>query len=267
MLPLIVNKVFNEPWLIDPHTHRAIQETLINHIQGGESLKVGDAPVDDSKRKPYFIAGSTAIVTMKGMIGKHLSGLEMACGGCSIDHVMAQLRAAVNDSDVKNIMLHINSPGGRLPGVPEAGEEIRDLTAQKDIFAYTETLCASAGYWIASQCTKIICTPSSKLGSIGVYMALVDKTAKMEKDGVNLKIFEAGKHKAMGLRPLTDEEATMIQDSVDKTHEQFKAVVNIRRNIAADVMEGLVYNGEQSIENNLADALVLNMHEALEIIG
>lgn len=265
MYPLILNKVFNHTWLIEPETHKAIQQTLLSHIQDND-IKLNHGSVSSQDDKPYYLAGDTAIINMFGVVGKYLSNLEMACGGLSLDSSLNLIEKAAADSEVKNILLNFDSPGGTDTGVFEFSKRLSDLTQLKPIYAFTETKMCSAAYWMASKCTGIIATPSAKVGSIGVYMAMLDSSQKSEREGVKMYLFEAGKHKAVGLRPPTEEEVKMIQKRVDDLHTQFKTEVNEKRAISDEYMEGLVYSGQETIESGLVDSLVYSLSEALEII-
>jgi protease-4 len=265
MYPLIMNKVFNEPWLIDVKTHHAIQQTLINRIQGSDTkLMFGESPKSEEP-KPYQVVGSTAVINMFGVVGKHLSGLEMACGGLSLDSSQMLMKMADSDPKVTNTLLHFNSPGGTVTGVYEAGKAITELN--KPVYAFTETQMCSAAYWLGSKCDSIITTPSACLGSIGVYMALMDYSEKMQKEGVKLDLIKSGEFKAMGIKPLTEDERAILQERVEAIHDQFKTEVNEKRSVSSEYMEGLTYTGEESVENGLADALVFSISEALEIIS
>jgi ClpP class serine protease len=145
---------------------------------------------------------------------------------------------------------------------------IREIKASKEIFAFTETLMGSAAMWIASACSGILATPSSKVGSIGAYLAFEDHTARNEAAGVKLLLFEAGKHKAIGLRPPTAEESAMLQDRVEAIHEDFKASILIERPSVKDsTMQGLVYSGIEAETLGLVDAVVMSFDEALQAIS
>jgi protease-4 len=172
---------------------------------------------------------------------------------------------ADNDPDVKNTLFHYNSPGGTVTGVYEAGSIISKLS--KPTFAYTETQMCSAAYWLGSKSTNIIATPSASLGSIGVYMALIDSSEKMQKEGLKLDLIKSGEFKAMGIKPLTESERAILQERVEQIHDQFRQEVNMKRSVSAEYMEGLTYTGVESIENGLSDALVYSLPEALEIIN
>ncbi|WP_172682970.1 S49 family peptidase [Verrucomicrobium spinosum] len=79
-------------------------------------------------------------------------------------------------------------------------------------------------YWLASQADVIAAAPSSCIGSIGVYMALLDETRALEMEGYTVNLIKAGKHKAMGasFQKLTDEERAIFQGQVDSIYADFK---------------------------------------------
>lgn len=261
-----MQKVFSEPWLIIPQAHEAIQQSLLSHIAAAP--QVMDSLGNSGEGHTVQAGSNIAYVQLYGVVGKHLSGLEMACGGCSLDKVAAELQAAADDPSIDKIILDVDSPGGTITGVPELAHLIREIKASKEIFAFTERMMGSAAMWIASACSGILSTPSAKVGSIGAYLAMVDNSAKMEKDGQKLLLFEAGAHKAIGLRPPTAEESKMMQDRVEAIHEDFKASILIERPSVQDsTMEGLVYSGIEAEGLGLVDAVVMSFDEALKAIS
>lgn len=264
MYPLIMNKVFNQPWLILPDTHNAIQTALLNHENFNK--KIMDNEEVKTLQKPFSQIKDLAIISVNGVIGKHLSNLEIMCGGCSVDHILTQLNIAMNDDSITQILLNINSPGGTSTGVYELGLIIEEYSKTKNIYAFTDDLCCSAAYWVASKCDRIIATPSATLGSIGVYIAWLDQSRRMEKEGVDLHLFKAGKFKAMGMKTPTTEEMKIFQNRVEELHELFKKEVNTKRSIEAEYMEGQSIDGDKSIEAGLADNLVLTFSECLELL-
>lgn len=276
--PRIYHKVYNEPWLIEPSAHRAICQALINHEkapladrEGGDSRKRSsyfDHATGRDKQIDYFQRlGSTARVPISGIIGKHLSFLETACGGCDLAIFQKGLEQAASSADIQKIVVDINSPGGTVTGVPEFAAMIRRAREIKPVVAYTETLMCSAAMWIGAQATMIVATPSARVGSIGVYRTWLDDSAANEKDGLRRELFEAGKHKAAGLRPITEEERAIFQREVDAIHEQFKAEVRNFRTVPDEACEGLVYVGEAAQSLGLVDAFVdcfTDLEELLE---
>jgi len=275
--PRIYQKVFNEPWLIEPGAHRAICTALVSHQaaplaerQHGDSRKPSEY-IDYSGRKQpidYFHRmGSMARLPISGIISKHVSLMETLCGGFDLANAQKGLEQAMADPEIKHIVLDINSPGGTVTGVPEFAAMVRRAREVKPVITYTETLMCSAAMWIGAQAEMIIATPSARVGSIGVYQTWLDDSLANEMEGYRRELFEAGKHKAIGLRPLTEEERAIFQAGVDEIHAEFKAEVRNFRTVPDEACEGLVYWGADAQRVGLVDAFVdcfTDLEELLE---
>lgn len=258
--PRILAKIITTPWAILPTAFDGITRAL-----NGDAPQPGEEPAEPSPAEgmaPVEAVDSVAVIHVCGIIGKHLSGMEIMCGGCCLDQVRAAFDSAVIDANIKDIVLVFDSPGGTVPGVPEFARHIREsaLANGKRLHAYTDSLCASAAYWIASACDRIVCSPTATLGSIGVYVAFEDRSKANEMAGVKLNLIKAGKFKDMysDARPPTDEELGMMQGSVDSIWAMFKAsVVEGRGNsaIAESSMEGQCFMGAAAVSAGLADEL------------
>ena len=228
-LERIIEAVFTKPWAILPARHRAIQRLIEAKLNGAgfEDFITGD----DDDTPAYEVSGTTAIVPIVGTILNKTSGLEAMCGGFSCQDFRQTLRGVAADDSVKNIVLNISSGGGIITGVPEAADLIAQVAKVKPVYAYTDDVIASAAYWLASQANGIFASKSAEVGSIGIYMALLDTSAMFQMEGVKLELFKAGTNKAMGLpgTSLTDDQRTILQASVDKAYQQFTAYVNAKR--------------------------------------
>ena len=105
------------------------------------------------------------------------------------------------------------------------------------------------------------------LGSIGVYVALLDESRSLEMNGYKVELIKAGKYKAMGasFQPLTGEERTMLQQTVDSIHADFKAAVKSGRRdktqagghqtVSDSAMEGQTFRGAEALTQRLCDEL------------
>lgn len=266
--PQIYQKVFNEPWLIEPSAHRAICQALLNHErapladrQHGDSRKPEDYVDPYSGRvqkiEYYHKIGSIARLPIYGIIGKHLSWMETMCGGVDLASRQKGLEQAMADDSITDIVIDFNTPGGTVTGVPEFAAMIRRAARVKRVTGFCEGMACSAGQWLLSQCSSCYGTPSARFGSIGVYRTWLDDSAALEMEGYKRELFEAGKFKAAGLRPITEEERAIFQAEVEKIHAEFKnAVRSNRPNVPDDAMEGLVYDGRESVRLGLIDGLV-----------
>jgi protease-4 len=259
--PQIIAKVYEQPWLITPAKHRAIRQVIERRLDGGMGE---DCDGEDNVKPEMMMDGTTAIIPINGVIGKHLSMLETMCGGCDLDMVSTMIDAAVADSNCTKILFNVNSPGGTVTGVPELARKIANC--QKPTVAFTDSMCCSAALWLASQCNQFYCTESSDIGSVGVYSVYLDESRALDKEGVTVNAITAGKYKMTGasFRPMTDDERKMLQANVDKIYSQFKEAVTRNRVIADDDMQGQVFDGQEACEKGFCDGLVDDITDVLD---
>jgi ClpP class serine protease len=192
------------------------------------------------------------------VIGKRLSAMEMACGGCDVGELATAFAAANADPAVSRIVLHIDSPGGTVTGVPELAAMIYD-TKQKPVEAVTDTLIGSAAYWIAAAADSITATPSAQVGSIGAVLQVRETIDPTSADGrTRLRVFRSGEDKFAGAdAPLTAAQATAYQGTVDTIGDLFRSsVTEARPRIAGESMTGRVYLGNEAMARGLVDNVV-----------
>lgn len=279
----IARKVFTEPWAITPAAHRTIREMVRARIDGraAEDLErvidqtgreqnaaaLGISPANEGR--PYALHGRSALVDATGVIGKRLDWMEAACGGCDVDTIVGAAQAAAADPSVSTIVLDINSPGGTVTGTPEAAERLAEVAERKELVAFTDVQMCSAAYWLASSAETIVATPSASVGSVGVYIALLDSSEAFAAQGLSMEIFKHGDLKAMGYpgTTLSDDERAYLQEQVDRTGREFEAVVTAARTIAAGSLRGQSFDGREAADRGLVDHLVRDLGELLEQLG
>lgn len=276
MYPHILSKLNRSIWAATPQTIEAVRDLLQSRMAqaridldqrdlpkgrlmqpsaAAQAFFAGDSS-DRRDKKPYAMHGRTAVVPVFGVIGKHLSWIETFCGGVDVDAVGLLIETAVSDEDVDQVVAWFHTPGGVVTGVPETARKLAGLNAEKPIYAYTDGMCCSAGYWLASQCENIFASPSSDVGSIGVYLSWINAREHYEENGLHLELFKAGEFKAMGhpLKDVSETEARMLQDDVDAIWAQFKAAVTARRSVEESTMQGQCFGYQAQIETGLVDA-------------
>lgn len=265
--PHIVSQLFNRPLLITREKHAAICKVLDAKLANLEREPVM-AMDDDSKRDPYEEmlyreVGDTAIIAVHGILGKHLGMMEMMSGGCDLDQVSGAVDNAINAANIRQIVFDFRSPGGSVVGIPELGRKIAAIS--KKTVAFTDSECCSGALWLAEQCQYFYATESSCIGSIGVWCAYWDLSRQLEMEGERMQCISAGKYKTMGAywKPLTTEELQLLQESVNKIHEQFKDAVNLRREVKDEFMQGQCFDGPEALDAGLIDGLVEELDELL----
>jgi protease-4 len=251
--------------LIVPDVHVKLQEIVSAHMSGGEVEKaqheMASAMPANPVKRTFQVEGATAVIPIDGIIGRKFSDMLQESGVCSIDIAERMLNAAASDNEINNILMVFDSPGGQAMGVPEVGETIRRINETKPVFAVADGMMGSAAYWIASQASAIYAMPSADVGSIGVYMAILDQRRRYEAQGVDVDVIKnaGATYKGMGMPgpSLTPEQRAMVQERVDRMGAQLKEVVRQGRGkpISDDTMRGQSFNAEDARRLGLVDSI------------
>ena len=206
-----------------------------------------------------------AVIPVKGVIGKNLSELETMCGCCDINDVQEMLEDCERDATITTVILNIDSPGGVSVGVPELAEKIKNYS--KKVISFTSNEACSAAYWIGSQASEFYATPSSTVGSIGVYVAFPDMSEAFKMDGIKMDVIKAGIYKGAGIpgTSLDNNQRKMLQDEVSEIHADFKnAVKSVRSFVEDSSMEGQCFSGKRGAEAGLVTGLINGFDELME---
>jgi signal peptide peptidase SppA len=244
----IVQRMYRDFWLISAQLHKQI----CDRIFAGNALSFVE--VDVKEVKPS-VDGETAIIPIKGVIGKGLCDMEKAFGMVDVDDVSEMVQWAMEDDSIKSVMFDIASPGGTVSGVPELAEQIRELGKMKPTVSYTEDMACSAAYWIGSQAYAFMASKSAQVGSIGVYLPFTDMSRMAEMQGIKVDVIKAGKFKGAGIpgTSLTEDQRTMLQDRVDYIHSEFKGDVKAMRSVRDEDMEGQDFFAPLGLKAKLID--------------
>lgn len=154
-------------------------------------------------------------------------------GDLRIEKVQALLNATqkgIYQGRTKALLIHINSPGG---GAVDSHDIYSALVAYKKrykvpIYVYADGLCASGGMMIASAADKIIASPTTLTGSVGVILSpFFNVTGLMEKLGVTSKTIKEGKYKdeLNPFRPWAPNEGAQMERITEAMYDVFVDVV------------------------------------------
>jgi len=264
----LLSRLTGTLWLITEDSLANITslvEARINGTLPAGTLPAGTVAVDTAPA-PVSAPAGVAVIPVFGVIGKRLSAMEMACGGCDIDSLATAFDAANADANISAIVLHIDSPGGTVQGVPELAQHIA-TTKAKPVRAVSDTMIGSAAYYIAAAADEIVTTPTAQVGSIGTALAVKEATGNAEPNSpTRLRVFRSGEHKLMGAdKPLTEAQAAAMQARVDLLGDQFRAFVSAQRGrrVEAETMQGLSYFGDEAVARGLSDRVVQSLAQAI----
>src|SRR5467141_3745133 len=177
--------------------------------------------------------------------------------------VVGQLKKFADDSSIKAIIVHINSPGGGVAASEEIYREVKRIRDEKKkrVVVSIESVGASGAYYVASASNKIYADKGSVVGSIGVIAEWVNYGELLHWAKLHAITLKAGEFKDTGnpTREMTPAEREYMQGLVDNMHTQFiQAVADGRHTKEEDIRaiaNGKVWTGEQAFSLKLVDQI------------
>src|ERR1700688_62279 len=175
--------------------------------------------------------------------------------------VVGQLKKFGDDSSIKAIILHVNSPGGGVAASEEIYREVKRIREEKKkkIVVSIETVGASGAYYIASATNKIYADNGSIVGSIGVIAEWVNYGELMRWIKLKPEVLYHGEFKDTGdpTREMTPAERAYMQALIDNMYGQFVQAVADGRHAKADdikaIADGRVWTGQEALSLHLID--------------
>ena len=208
------------------------------------------------KKDKKFEKNKIAVVYASGSVVMG-EGQEGSIGS---DRISRAIRKARKDSTVKAIVFRVNSGGGSALASEVIWREVKLAQEIKPVIASLGDVAASGGYYIVAPAQKIIASPNTITGSIGVFGVLPNgKKLLNDKLGIHVDVVKTNKFADMGTfsRPLTAQEKEAIQFSIENIYETFITHVAEGRNMTKEevdeIGQGRVWSGTNAIEIGLID--------------
>jgi protease IV len=175
--------------------------------------------------------------------------------------VVDELKKFGDDSSVKAIILHVNSPGGGVAASEEIYREVKRIKEEKrkPVVVSIETVGASGAYYVASASNKIYANNGSIVGSIGVIAEWVNYGDLLKWAKLKNIVFKTGEFKDTGnpMRDLTPAEQQYMQSLIDNMFGQFIQAVADGRGMKVEdvkaIANGKVWTGEEALSMKLID--------------
>lgn len=221
-----------------------------------ESVSLSKYTKVPAQKKKSFEKEKIAIVYASGNV---IMG-EGQEGTIGSDRISRAIREARKDSTVKAIVFRVNSGGGSALASEIIWREIKLAQEVKPVIASLGDVAASGGYYIVAPAQKIIASPNTITGSIGVFGMLPNgKKLLNDKLGIYVDVVKTNNFADMGTfsRPLTAQEREVIQISIEQIYDTFIGHVAEGRNMTKEevdeIGQGRVWSGANAIEIGLID--------------
>ena len=172
-----------------------------------------------------------------------------------------KLKSLENNSDVKAVILEINSPGGEVVPSEILYNSFKKIAQKKPVVTTIKNMGASGAYLVALASEYIVAYNTSLIGSIGVLIQSTNITSLLNKTGIDVKLYKSSKLKASpNLFEYADEDVEMIlKEELNEIYDYFLNVfVENRKLDIKDAMElanGQVYVGRQAVNFGLIDKI------------
>lgn len=286
-LPHILSQATNAPLLLEPAYARVffcalgresgagslqIPQNLENLDQAGMELITGNYMSGDKPRARFYqVVNGIAVLPVSGTLVHKLGGMRPFSGMTGYDGITARLQQAMDDPEVKGVLLDIDSPGGQAAGAFDCADMIYRLGQQKPIWALMNDVACSGAMLLASACSRRLVTQTARIGSVGVVMAHASYAGKLEQEGVEITLLYSGKHKT-DLNPyqaLPDDVRTDYQQKMDDTRQMFAEKVAQYTGLSVDAVmatEAAIYDGQAGIDVGLADEMI-NAADAISVMA
>lgn len=269
----VVSRINHRPMLIAPTASQQAMAALRSLAQASDSAHesteqfvrsellaaYGFDDSYDNHDKPFAFAKGIALIPITGLL---LNRFGRSWGWVTgYNAIRLQLNAALDDEDVDGILFDVNSYGGEAAGCFELADEIREARAVKPSLAIVDSAAYSAGYALGSAAGRMVVTPSSGVGSIGVVAMHVSYEKALEEWGVDVTFIFSGDHKVDGnpYQALPAAVRKDIQEDVDATRDVFVNLVANNRGLDAKTIhdtEAQTYRAEDALTLGLVDAVV-----------
>ena len=191
----------------------------------------------------------------------NLQSIELTGPIFDTTEVVQALDKARENSQVKGVLLVVDSPGGAVAPSLEVAYAVKRLKAAKPVIVYAKGILASGSYYASIWADEIIANPGAMVGSIGVIMQGADLQGLMDKLGIKAQVVKAGKYKQVGTidRAWTPYEKAEIEKVIDGTYDMFVHDVATARGLDPEksgvYADAHIFTASQAKAVGLVDAI------------
>jgi protease-4 len=220
--------------------------------------------------RPYRKGALVALVHAVGAIHRGTAGPSSASIGS--DDVTAALRRAARSKRVKAILFRVDSGGGSAVASEAIWREVaRARERKKPVVVSMGNVAGSGGYYVACGADRIVASPATLTGSIGVVWGKFVTREAWRKVGVTWDALKVGEHADLWspAHDLGDAGWAKLEGHLDTIYEDFKAKVAAGRGMSPEQVEevakGRVWTGARAKDLRLIDGLG-GLRTALDVV-
>mgnify|MGYP001086506172 FL=1 len=175
--------------------------------------------------------------------------------------VIRDLRKLKDDTDVKAVVLRVNSPGGSAFASEQIWHAVKELKTKKPVIVSMGDYAASGGYYISCVADTIVAEPTTLTGSIGIFGIIPNVKGLTDKIGLSYDVVKTNKYADFGniMRPFNEDERSLLQMMITEGYDTFVSRCAEGRQMPKEaiekIAEGRVWTGETAKKLGLVDEL------------
>jgi len=233
---------------------------LIRPISVQEGLE--ETVVD--RRDGRWVWDKVLVLDIEGLIISTEMPSLFGTGERPLSLLKEKLAKAEADSNVRAVVLRINSPGGGVTASDIIYHEIQGFRERtgRPVVALMMDVAASGGYYVACGTDSIMAHPTALTGSIGVIMQWINMKGALAWIQLRVETIKSGDKKDIGspFREMTKEERALLQQIVNAYYERFVQVVAKSRSKlpiqrVRELSDGRVYDALEAHKVGLVDGI------------
>jgi len=271
--PHLAARLYNAPLLVHPDKATVIEQVFRAHLLGEATpaanpedflrpeAAMGALKFRPRGDKPYAVTeGGVAILPVVGTLVQRADSLDAMSGLIGYNRLERQLAAAIDDAEVRGIVLEIDSPGGEANGCFDLARRLVEARAAKPLWAVANEQAFSAAYALACAAERLVVPPTGLVGSIGVIAMHVDQSKRDSQQGYSYTAVYAGarKNDFSSHAPLSPKAAVALQTEVDRLYDIFVTHVAAARGLDAKrvrATEAGLLDPETALAGGFVDAI------------
>ena len=230
-------------------------EETINQVDYNDvDMAIDDSNLMGEEIAVYYCQGSIVRMETPSIYGSEQQIVSTK--------VIKDLQELADNSQVKAVVLRINSGGGDAYASEQIWRAVKELNKKKPVVVSMGGMAASGAYYMSMGAQYIMAQPTTLTGSIGIFGALPDfsdlMTKKLGFKYDEVKTNRNSAYASAGMsRPWSAEEITTMQNYVNRGYNLFRKRVAEGRKMSTEQVEkiaqGRVWLGTDAKNIKLID--------------
>ena len=235
---------------LDLKTDEAINQVDYNDVD----MAINDSNLMGEEIAVYYCQGSIVRMETPSIYGSEQQIVSTK--------VIKDLQELADNSQVKAVVLRINSGGGDAYASEQIWRAVKELNKKKPVVVSMGGMAASGAYYMSMGAQYIMAQPTTLTGSIGIFGALPDfsdlMTKKLGFKYDEVKTNRNSAYASAGMsRPWSAEEIATMQNYVNRGYSLFRKRVAEGRKMSTEQVEkiaqGRVWLGTDAKNFKLID--------------